>query len=165
MPGVVVEKAVSPPAVSPGQNVQITIRVRNTGTQPASHLVVEDTLPAYLQILAVRSTQGIPAISGQTVRVSVGTLEPGGQVTITIEARARADVPAGVALENVAIASYEGGKSIGSFPLPTPERPICPLAPEAGNPAPVSSPSISFGLLFLGLAVLILGLALWRKTA
>ncbi len=166
VPGIVVEKEVNPSTVSPGQNVRITIRVRNTSTQPVSGLMVEDTLPAFLQILAARSTRGIPAISGQTVRVSVGTLEPGGEVTITIEARARADVPAGTGVENIAVASYDGGRSTGPFPLPTLDRPICPLIPEAGE----ISHRLSCGgpagpLLLLGLALLVLGLAIRRRTA
>ncbi len=164
VPGIGVEKEVSPPIVSPGQDVRITIRVRNTGTQPVSGLVVEDTLPASLQILAVRSTRGIPAISGQTVRVSVGTLGPGGQVTITIEARARANVPAGTAIENIAVASYDGGRSIGVFPLPTPDRPLCPLAPEAGKSSPIPVREWTSPLLFLlGLLLLGLGLAAWKR--
>lgn len=159
-PGIVVEKGVNPPILSPGEDVRITIQVRNTGTQPVSHLVVEDTLPAFLQILAVRSTRGIPAISGQTVRVSVGTLEPGGQVTITIEARARADVPAGTAVVNVAVASYDGGRSTGPFPQPTPERPICPLAPEAGQNASIWVAAL---LILMALVSLTVGIAAWRK--
>lgn len=160
VPGVVVVKEVTPPTVSPGQDVRITIRVRNTGTAPVSHLVVEDTLPAFLQILAVRSTWGIPALSGQTVRVSVGTLEPGGEVTITVQARARPDAPTGSAIENIAVASYDGGRSIGRFPLPTPERPLCPLIPEAGRPS--STPTgagMACGLILLTLAALALGAA------
>jgi len=160
-PGIVVEKWVSPPIISPGQDVRITIRVRNPGTQPVSRLVVEDTLPAYLQILTVRSTRGIPAISGQTVRVSVGTLEPGGQVTITIEARARADVPAGTAVENVAVASYDGGRSTGQFPQPTPERPICPLVPETGQTS--STIRVAVLLILMALVSLAIGIATQRR--
>ncbi|MGB9872791.1 MAG: hypothetical protein ACPLYD_14195, partial [Anaerolineae bacterium] len=163
VPGVVVVKEVSPPIISPGQDVRITIRVRNTGTQPVSHLVVEDTLPPYLQILAVRSTRGIPAISGQTVRVSVGTLEPGGEVAITIEARARADVPAGTAVENVAVASYDGGRSIGPFPQPTPERPICPLVPEAGHASSTLGGWVAPLLILIALVSLALGMAARRR--
>ncbi|MBC7225867.1 MAG: DUF11 domain-containing protein [Thermoflexales bacterium] len=148
--------------MSPGQEVHITIRVRNTGTRPVTGLVVEDTLPAFLQVLAVRSTRGIPAISGQTVRVAVGTLELGGQVIVTIEARARADVPAGTAVENIAVASYDGGRSTGPFPLPTPDRPICPLVPEAGRPS--ISQGWMFGSFFLaGAALLAVGLAVRRR--
>lgn len=161
VPGIVVEKGVSPPVISPGQDVRITIRVRNTGTQSASHLVVEDTLPSFLQILAVRSTRGIPAISGQTVRVSVGTLEPGGQVAITIEARARADVPAGTAVENVAVASYDGGRSTGQFPQPTPERPICPLVPETGQTS--STIWVVALLILMALVFLAIGIASQRR--
>ncbi|MGQ9468163.1 MAG: hypothetical protein ACUVSG_11090, partial [Anaerolineae bacterium] len=159
-PGIVVEKGVNPPIISPGQDVQIAIRVRNTGTQPASHLIVEDTLPDFLQILAVHSTRGIPAISGQTVRVSVGTLEPGGQVTITIEARARADVPAGTAVANVAVASYDGGRSTGQFPQPTPERPICPLVPETGQTSPIWVAAL---LILMALVSLATGIAARRR--
>lgn len=164
VPGVVVEKEVNPPTVSPGQDVRITIRVRNTGAQPASRLVVEDTLPAFLQILAVRSTRGIPAISGQTVRVSVGTLEPGGEVTVTIEARARADVPAGTAVENVAVVSYDGGQSTAPFPRPTPDRPICPLVPEAGGTTHSPTWAWTWVLILPGVTLLVLGLAIRRKT-
>lgn len=159
IPGIVVEKWVSSPTVSPGQDVRITIQVRNTGTQPASHLVVEDTLPDFLQILAVRPTRGIPAISGQTVRVSVGTLEPGSQVTITIEARARADVPAGTAVENIAAASYDGGRSTGPFPQPTSERPICPLAPEAGRTSSIWTAAL---LILMALVSMAVGIAARR---
>ncbi|MCX8067888.1 MAG: DUF11 domain-containing protein [Anaerolineae bacterium] len=162
VPGIVVEKSVHPPAVSPGEIVRITIRVRNTGLGPVTGLVVEDTLPVFLQVLSVRSTRGIPAISGQTVSVSIGTLEPNREVTITIEAQARANAPAGAPVENIAVASYDGGRSTGRFPPPTLDRPICPLAPEAGKPSPACA-SVSGSLILLGLALLTLGFAIRRR--
>jgi hypothetical protein len=65
--------------------------------------VVTDDIPAYLEILEVRTSQGEVSIDGQRVTVEVGTMGPEFQVSIEIRTRVRPETPAPLTVENVAI--------------------------------------------------------------
>ncbi len=68
----------------PGETITWTITVSNNGTLAASDVVMTDTLVAELTILDVTTSQGSVTVSGQTVTVAIGTLNPADTVTIEI---------------------------------------------------------------------------------
>jgi uncharacterized repeat protein (TIGR01451 family) len=101
----VILKSADPAEVRPGEEVTFTVIARNEGNIAAVDVVVTDDIPAYLEILEVTSTQGEITIEGQRITVQVGTIGPGYEVQIVIRALVRAETPAPLTLENVAILS------------------------------------------------------------
>lgn len=91
-----ISKSVSPAAAVVGDTVTYTILVTNQGGAPASGVVVEDTLPAFLAAGEVSASRGQVSVSGQTVRVEIGDLAAGE----TVEIRVRATVTAAPAAPN-----------------------------------------------------------------
>jgi uncharacterized repeat protein (TIGR01451 family) len=89
-----ISKSVSPASAIVGQSVTYTILVVNQGGSPASGVVVEDTLPAFLAIGEVSATRGQVTVSGQTVRVEIGDLAAGETVEIRVNARVTAPAAA-----------------------------------------------------------------------
>ena len=92
-----------PSEAVPGEMVRFTLEVTNHGTDAAVGVVVTDEVSEYLEILDVTTTQGTVAIDGQKVTVEVGVVGPGFIVEIVIETRVRADTPAPLEIENLAI--------------------------------------------------------------
>ncbi len=73
----------SPGAVDPGQQVTYTATVANSGNGPAGNLAFQDLLPGNVTLVSASSTQG--SCSGTpTVLCSLGSLNPGASITITI---------------------------------------------------------------------------------
>lgn len=85
-----ISKSVSPSAAVVGDSVTYTILVTNQGGAPASGVVVEDTLPGFLDVGEVSATRGQVSVSGQSVRVEIGDLAAGESVEIRVQARVRA---------------------------------------------------------------------------
>ena len=88
--------------ISPGDTIQYTIVVRNTGTGPATSVVLTDTPGANTTLVAgsVTTSSGVitsgngPADTSLTV--NIGTLAPGAAVTVTLRARIASPLPPGV---------------------------------------------------------------------
>jgi uncharacterized repeat protein (TIGR01451 family) len=87
-----ITKIAEPPFGLPGENVTFTLVVTNPGTTPAADVVVIDPIPAQVEILSATAPTGTITVTGQDVRFSIATLQPGETITITIETRVRADV-------------------------------------------------------------------------
>ncbi len=81
-----ISKSVSPGSAMVGDSVEYTIIVTNLGGTVATGVVVDDTLPAFLSPTGATSTRGEVSVSGQSVRVTIGDLNPGEVVTITVTA-------------------------------------------------------------------------------
>jgi uncharacterized repeat protein (TIGR01451 family) len=79
----IVKVADSPQAL-PGQTVRFTITFTNRGSETIENLVITDNVPPEFGVTGATSSQGAVNISGQRVTVNVGTLPPGGEVTIVI---------------------------------------------------------------------------------
>ena len=77
-------------SVSTGGSFTYSIVVTNAGTTVATGVHVIDPIPAGITILAPTSTQGTCSIAAGQVQCSVGTLNPGQIVTITLPATAGA---------------------------------------------------------------------------
>jgi uncharacterized repeat protein (TIGR01451 family) len=77
-----------------GDTIEYRVFVRNNGSEPATDVVVEDRLPGFLQLVSAAASRGEVTTSGSTVRVVIGTLQPGEEVVIVITARILSYVPA-----------------------------------------------------------------------
>jgi uncharacterized repeat protein (TIGR01451 family) len=73
----------SPDPVQTGQNLTYTLTVQNTGTAPASNVVVTDTLPGGVTFGSATSSQGSCA-GTTTVTCNLGSLAGGATATVTI---------------------------------------------------------------------------------
>ncbi|HEX5689872.1 MAG TPA: DUF11 domain-containing protein, partial [Roseiflexaceae bacterium] len=97
-----VTKSADPSSGFPGDKITFTITVHNDGPVPATDVAVEDSIPGVFSIDGASTSQGTVDVSGQTVRASIGTIEPGGSVSIRVSTTIRADAQPGQ-VDNVAI--------------------------------------------------------------
>ena len=85
-----VTKYGDPASAAVGDVVTFIITVTNLGTASANDVVLVDTKPAFLDILAVSITPGpgFPTtISGNTITIDFGTLDPGETYTVQVVTR------------------------------------------------------------------------------
>jgi LPXTG-motif cell wall-anchored protein len=136
--------------------VIFTIDVTNEGREKAVDARVIDSVPEYLEVVAVRvepsdEGQEVTPRNGQTVVVDVQDIGQGEKVTIFIRTRVRQDAPPKVCVENLA-----------EFRAPNcPDQSaavICTL-PETGAATPWWM--VVGGL---GVCALVLGLALAKRV-
>jgi uncharacterized repeat protein (TIGR01451 family)/LPXTG-motif cell wall-anchored protein len=97
-----VDKSADPSSGFPGDKVTFTIRVRNNSSIPATNVEVNDSVPSAFEITGATTSQGTIDVSGQHVHAVIGTIPPGGEVTIRISTRIRADATPGQ-VDNVAV--------------------------------------------------------------
>src|SRR5262249_7354989 len=74
-----------------GANVTYTVTVSNSGPNPATGVVLTDTLGANLKFVSATTTQGSFSQSGGVVTFNVGTIGVSGSVTLTVTAQALED--------------------------------------------------------------------------
>lgn len=86
-PDPAVSKSVSPGSAGIGETVVYTILVTNLGGLPATGVVVDDTLPVFLELVDATATRGVVTTSGRTVRVEIGDLAAGETVEVRVSAR------------------------------------------------------------------------------
>ncbi|HEV8571615.1 MAG TPA: DUF11 domain-containing protein [Actinomycetota bacterium] len=90
-PDVHVRKSASDLEVAPGDHVTYTITVSNDGEGTATDVVVTDDLHNDLVILAIDPEGACVVGAGNTLTCSLGSIGPGDEATITIEASVPAD--------------------------------------------------------------------------
>src|SRR6185436_6544608 len=82
---------------SPGDTLEYTIALRNTGNTPATGILVLDAAPAHTSIVAGSASTTLGAVEAETpLRVSIAELDAGGEATVTFRELVDATVPAGV---------------------------------------------------------------------
>jgi len=146
----VITKRINPKRASPGDVVRFTIEVTNRGALPATHVVVRDDVPDYLRVISVTATQGIPSVSGNVVTVKVGTVAPGQEVRITIDAVVGSEAQPGREIENCAdLAFVEGEPRNSCRPQPLPGVEILPVT---GEHPPASNSTLLTVVIGVGLA-------------
>ncbi|MEM7390860.1 MAG: hypothetical protein AAF492_00810, partial [Verrucomicrobiota bacterium] len=96
-------KTVNANTTDTGSNLTYTIQVFNTFTGAIGGIVVTDTLPAEVEFVA--STPPADQTNANQYRFSLGTLGPGSNAVITIDATVTASVPSSVVITNRASAS------------------------------------------------------------
>ncbi len=79
-----ITKQDSPDPVTVGQNLTYTLEVSNAGPSAASNVQVVDTLPSGVTFVSAVPSQGTCSQAGGVVTCSLGTVNAGQSVTITI---------------------------------------------------------------------------------
>src|SRR5262245_53486625 len=77
----------APPMVTADYSADYVLTVTNSGSDPASSVVVTDTLPRQVRYESAQTTRGSCSQANGTVKCQLGTLNSGAQATITIRAR------------------------------------------------------------------------------
>jgi uncharacterized repeat protein (TIGR01451 family) len=77
-------KSDTPDPVVQGNNLTYTIQVTNAGPDPATNIVVTDTLPGQIDFVSATPTQGTCDRTGDTVICNLGTVNNGATATVTI---------------------------------------------------------------------------------
>ncbi len=82
---------------SPGDTVEYTIVLRNTGNTPATGVEIHDPVPTRTDVVAGSASTTLGTIEAESpLHVAVGELAAAGQATVVFRARIDAVVPAGV---------------------------------------------------------------------
>jgi fimbrial isopeptide formation D2 family protein len=97
-----ISKSVDKTNVKPGETITYTITVRNNNSTAIQNAVVTDTLDSRLTYVSGNTSKGSVSSSGQTVTATIGTLNAGETVTITITARVASTVSAPAQINNTA---------------------------------------------------------------
>lgn len=79
-----VTKTAYPESVLTKQELLFTIQVGNNGPNPATGVVLTDTLPASVTYVSAATTTGTVSNTSGTVTAQLGTIAPGTTVTVTI---------------------------------------------------------------------------------
>jgi uncharacterized repeat protein (TIGR01451 family) len=95
--------------VAPGQVITYTLTASLEGTLPASGVQVVDTLSDLTSFVSA-SQGGVYDPQTHKVTWSLGTLEPGQSVPLTVTVQADFVLPVGAVLSNSASISYDGGQ-------------------------------------------------------
>lgn len=82
---------VGPTSATEGGNVIYTVTVTNNGPNPATGVVLSDTLDANLKFVSASTTQGSFSQSNGVVTYSLGTIALNGSVTLTVTAQTLED--------------------------------------------------------------------------
>jgi large repetitive protein len=82
---------------SPGDTLEYTIVVRNTGSAPATDIVVLDPVPTHTSVVAGSVTTTMGTVESENPpRVALGELAPGAEATITFRVTIASPLPAGI---------------------------------------------------------------------
>jgi uncharacterized repeat protein (TIGR01451 family) len=85
-------KVANPPLARPGDTVTFQMTVTNPGTAPALSVVVTDPLPAPFIYVSASAQQGTFTVAGNLITFTVGTVNPGQTILLTIATRVRPNV-------------------------------------------------------------------------
>jgi uncharacterized repeat protein (TIGR01451 family) len=96
-----ITKVSQPLLALPGDEVQFTITVANTGKQPISNIVITDHVPASFMVQAAYPERD-QTIVGNSVIFYVDDMPPGKIMTLTINTRVRTDAMTSTRINNEA---------------------------------------------------------------
>ncbi len=94
-----IDKSASRTTVNAGQQLVYTLEARNTGTDNATNVIIEDTLPP--EVSFVSASAGGSHANG-VVTWNLGTKSPGTQGAVTVTVRVNSPLPNGTVLHNSA---------------------------------------------------------------
>jgi len=105
----VVEKVASADAAKAGDVITWTVTVRNSDTATMQTVLMEDAVPGGLEITSASTTLGNITRDGQTVKLNVPSLAPGGSAVVTIVTTVSDELTGPGTLSNTACALRSGG--------------------------------------------------------
>jgi LPXTG-site transpeptidase (sortase) family protein len=103
--------SISPKEARANQNVTYTIKVTNSGNAPATSVTVQDSFSSYLDLRSVSTTKGTytSSTTSRTFTVSIPSLDPGDNVTITIVTRVNSTAKSTTSVSSSARMTYTFG--------------------------------------------------------
>jgi uncharacterized repeat protein (TIGR01451 family) len=140
-------------AVQVGDFVEFTLTVGNTGSAAATDVVVTDPIPGFLTIYNATTTRGLISVSGNTVTIEIGAVEPGELITIVILTRVNQQVAPPDNRNTATLSTTSAGDDpsnnassaaliTSAAPTATPTPSSVPTAPpaEPGAGSPTATP-------------------------
>jgi uncharacterized repeat protein (TIGR01451 family) len=109
-PELEISKVAEPPSgttgLSPGDAITYTITVTNTGTQPASNILISDTLDSNVTLVYSNTSPAATSVatSGAVLLATWPTLNIGNSVTLVARVIINSGVPSGTVIANTAYA-------------------------------------------------------------
>jgi uncharacterized repeat protein (TIGR01451 family) len=113
-PTITVTQEVSHADVLPGEEIQYTFRVANTGTGPATGLLLRDPLGPGLELIRVSATQGSAKVNDRALVLYLGILESNQTALVVLDVRVAAAGEPGQVLLNQATAFYGGEQALSN---------------------------------------------------
>jgi LPXTG-site transpeptidase (sortase) family protein len=166
IPGPSLSISVAPSQAKVNESLTFTIKIGNTGTAPTSDNIVVDSFPTYIDVLTVATSKGTITKLTHSFTASIGDVNPGDIVTITLVVKVNSTLTRTETLTNIVTMTYNQTKSItssvgyqvvfqtlpptGELPLNWREERIKPVA-------------MIPGLLILGLGGILLVMVIWSK--
>jgi uncharacterized repeat protein (TIGR01451 family) len=125
----------APGSATSGGNFSYTLTVGNAGPDADSGVVLTDTLPANVRVIALETSQGTIVLgAGNTVTANLGTIGVGATVTVTIMVQAVAPgslVNTAIARSDLAsVASASAQTQVSAAPSATSSPPPTGAAPR-----------------------------------
>ena len=109
-----VAKTDMPDPVEAGTDVAYRVTVSNAGPSTAPNVVVQDVLPSQVSVVSFTPSPrscsgGVPGDALQPLICRLGSLAPGGSVTLDVVVRVNPSTPDGTILVNIASVSSDFG--------------------------------------------------------
>jgi len=161
-----ISKTSVPSCCSPGDKVTFNIVVTNVGDATATNVVISDTIPPQLSIVAITTTWGVVTVTGNHFTVAIGMIAPGQIVTIVIQTIVLIAAPIDIVITNLAQLTSDQGTRQASTDVLIKKAGACatpPIFPPTGAPVEPEG-GTSPWLLLAGLLLLLLGIVLTARA-
>ena len=94
-------------AIAPGQRLTLRLTIHNTLPNPISSVILTDLFPAGVSIQSAQASKGtVEVLEERMLTVLVGTVDAGGEETVTVVVQAGEGFSAGEGVRNVATLFY-----------------------------------------------------------
>ncbi|MEM4250954.1 MAG: DUF11 domain-containing protein, partial [Candidatus Bathyarchaeia archaeon] len=130
---------IGPSTTHPDSTFSYIITVHNVGGTAASTVILTDTLPTGLSYVS-SNPSGTESPTG-TITWNLGTIDPGGTVTITLNVQVKSDVPDNTPLNNIASVSWKHNDvDLGPSEATWNTRIVAPAPTPTATPTPAPTP-------------------------
>jgi len=104
--------------VNPGEMLEYTIAIGNSGSSTANDVRLQDPIPANTSLVAgsVVASQGL-VLSEDPMSVNIGSIEPGAWVTVTFRVVIFSALPTGTSVANTATVTLSGQDPVDAIAI------------------------------------------------